>query len=221
MFKAIFFDLDETLVRAMDQHEKANEKVFLHFGIAYTEVEKRTKHHDFLGRRLQDILQIMRDAMEISEEQLPLSALTSKRQEFFLNFVQQEASLLPGAKEAVRYAKEKGKIVAITSSGTKKYINLAMDKFGFREYVDYIVGEEDVQRGKPFPDVYDKAFDLLPKEQNISKQECLVVEDSQNGVKAAKSSGLQVCFVPLFSPKEKVEADFTLPSLKEFSTIPL
>ncbi len=141
----------------------------------YAKIEEKTKDHDFLGKRMNDILQTMRDAMEISEDQLLLTTLTSKRQEFFLDLVKHEAQLLPEALEAVQYSKKKGKIVAITSSGTSKYINLTLDIFKLRPYVDFIVGEEYVQRGKPFPDIYEKAYLMLPKVTQITKEECLVI----------------------------------------------
>src|SRR5216683_2168514 len=87
MFKAIFFDLDETIVNAIAPHIKAGKKVFEAFGIDYDEIEKRTRQHDFIGMRVIDTLEIERDAMYISEKQLPLSELASQRQKIFLDLV--------------------------------------------------------------------------------------------------------------------------------------
>ena len=62
MIKAVFFDLDDTLIDAMDCHIKANEKAFTHFGISYALVEERTKDNDFLGKILEyQVISDMKD----------------------------------------------------------------------------------------------------------------------------------------------------------------
>ena len=222
MIKAIFFDLDETLIAVMEQHREANKKAFADFGIDFRDIQKKTKEEEFLGRRLNDILQIMLNVMEIPEEKIPLKTLLSKRQEYFLELVKKNGVPLPGAKEAIITAKEKNKKVAIVSSGTRKYINLVIDLFQLSKYIDFIVGEEDVLRGKPFPDCYEKAYNHLLNESNIKKNECIVIEDSFNGVAAGRNAGLPVCFIPFFTPKELPQnVDYQLASLKEFNTLPL
>src|SRR5436309_8499488 len=97
MIKAVFFDLDETLIDAMNCHLEANAKAFAQYGIDYKEVERRTETHDFLGKRMNEILKIMRDAMTISEQEIPLQSLMRSREDFFLELVKQKAALLSGA----------------------------------------------------------------------------------------------------------------------------
>src|SRR5476651_335852 len=134
MFKAIFFDLDETIVDAVAPHIEAEKRVFASFGIDYEEIEKRTRHHDFIGMRIIDVLEIERNAMQISEKELPLSELSSRRQKIFLDLVKKESKLFEGAEEALKLAKAEGEIVAIVSSGTRKYIQLVIDIFALGEY---------------------------------------------------------------------------------------
>lgn len=220
MIKAIFFDLDETLIAVMEQHREANRKAFAEFGVDFGDIQKKTKEHEFLGKRLSDILRIMLSVMKIPEEKIPLKNLLAKRQKYFLELVKKNGTPLPGAKEAIITAKEKNKKVAIVSSGTRKYINLVIDLFQLSKYIDFIIGEEDVLRGKPFPDCYEKAYKHIAKEGDIKKDECLVVEDSFNGVTAGKNAGLPVCFIPFFPPKEfPKNVDYYLTSLKEFNTL--
>lgn len=49
MFKAVFFDLDETLLNAAQCHDRADEEVFAYFGLDIAEAERKTAHHDFFG----------------------------------------------------------------------------------------------------------------------------------------------------------------------------
>jgi HAD superfamily hydrolase (TIGR01509 family) len=216
MYKAIFFDLDETLVDAMTCHIEATAKTFEAYNVSYLEVHEKTKQYDFLGQRMIDIHKIMRDATGLTEKEIPLQQFSVVRERLFLELVSEKATLLPGARVAVQQSKKNGKVVAITSSGTRAYILFVLQKFDLTSSIDYIVGEEDVQRGKPFPDVYEKAYTLLPQHLYLKKKECLVVEDSVAGVKAAQAAGLPVVFVPKYPPKETVISEYTITSLLEF-----
>lgn len=217
MIKAVFFDLDETLIDAMECHLEANARAFDLFGLSYSEIDKKTEDKDYLGKRMNEILEDMRNSVGIREEKLPIKKLASTREKIFLELVIEKARLYPGAEQAIKNAKGKRAIIAIVSSGTHRYIQSALKKFQLAKYVDFIVGEEDVQRGKPYPDVYNKAFSLLPKNKKITKTECLVVEDAKNGVKAAKAAGLKVLFVPArFTSKNEIDFDWEIKTLKEF-----
>jgi len=217
MIRAVFFDLDDTLIDAMQCHLEANAKTFRKFEISYSEIKKKIEGKDYLGMRLIEILKDMRDAVGVTEKVLPLKTLVSSREKIFLKLVNQKATLYPGARHALTNAQENGATIAVVSSGTQAFIACALKKFNLDRYVDFVVGEEDVKRGKPFPDVYEKAYRLLPKDLNISKQDCLVVEDSANGIKSAKTAGLKTVFVPSKWNSKKVRADWRLKSLKDFN----
>lgn len=221
MFKAVFFDLDETLVEAMQCHIEANKLVFEKFNIDYKEIENRTKSIDFLGMRMVDILKKMIDVMGINEKQLAIRKLTTQREKIFLKLVKEKAKLLPGAKEALTYVKNKRKVLGVSSSGTRKYIFTALKKFNLLKLVDFIVGEEDVSKGKPNPECYMKSYSLAEKMVSLKKDECLVVEDSPNGVIAAKKAGLRVCYVPKLKKNLLTAVDYQIKSLKEFTNIAL
>jgi len=219
MIKAVFFDLDETLVDAMSCHLLASHKAFAFFDLDYDQAKQNTPEFNSMGRRINDILEVRRNALNIDEKTLPLKKLCQVREDIFLKCISQKVKLFPGARQAIIHAKKYTDIVAITSSGTRKYINLCLKKFNLKLYIDFIVGEQDVKRGKPFPDIYLKAFNLLPKKLNIKKPETLVVEDSINGVKAAQAAKLKVLFVPSKYTTGTIKADYQLSSLKKFNLI--
>ena len=219
MIKAVFFDLDETLIDADYCHSRASRQAFKHFDLDYDQAKQNSLDFDTLGRRINDILEVRRNALGITEKQVSLNNLCQFRQKTFLNCVKQKAFLFPGAVNAVKQARSKAKIVAITSSGTRKYIKLALQLFKLGQYIDFIIGEQDVSKGKPDPEIYQKAFSLIPKDLNIKKSETLVVEDSINGVKAGKKAGLKVAFVPSKYTQGTIKADYHLKSFKNFHTI--
>ncbi|MBI2641672.1 HAD family phosphatase [Candidatus Roizmanbacteria bacterium] len=200
MFRAVFFDLDELLIDARESHHEADVKVFKKYDMNFKKALRLTRDRDFLGTRLIDTLKVLRDVLGVSEKELPLKELAKSREEFFVHSVKQKALLLPGADYAVKRTKKLGKIVGVISSGTKWYVETALSKFNLTPYVDFRICEEDVEKGKPHPECYEKAYLRAQKFVKARKQECLVVEDSTNGVKAAHAAGLPTCLVPLYQP---------------------
>ena len=99
--------------------------------------------------------------------------------------------VIAGAPEAVRRIAA-SRPVAIASSSHRRVIEAALDALGLRDVFGAVVSSDDVPRGKPEPDVYLHAALLL----GVPATRCVVVEDSLNGVKAAKAAGGFVVLVP-------------------------
>lgn len=221
MYKAVFFDLDDTLLDVLACHLEADRYVLEKHGVNYEEAVKRTKSYNFFGMRIKDILRIRRDAMGLNDETLPIHILESERDEYILGQIKEKTSLLPGALEALEYCRENKSLVVIVSSERKKYILKCIEVFGLAKYINLIVSGEEVDNGKPHPDCYLKAFEMVSANIKLDKTECLVVEDSDNGIIAAKKAGLPVCFVPSHNAVSSSKPEYILKTLKEFKIIPL
>ncbi|MEV7550437.1 HAD family phosphatase [Amycolatopsis sp. NPDC089917] len=109
-----------------------------------------------------------------------------------------EAPLLPGAGEMVREVSAKVP-VALASSAARRVIDAVLDKHGLTGEFSATVSSAEVARGKPSPDVYLEAAARLGR----SGEECLGVEDSSNGIRAAAAAGLTVIALPnpVYPPK--------------------
>ncbi len=99
--------------------------------------------------------------------------------------------VLPGAVEAVRRMAAAFP-VAIASSSPRRLIDLAVDELGIGELLATTVSTEEVERGKPSPDGYLRAAELL----GVDPARCVAVEDSSNGIKSALAAGMAVVAVP-------------------------
>lgn len=77
--------------------------------------------------------------------------------------------------------------LALASSSHRDLIQLVMERLDLSEYFHVIIGGDEIQRGKPFPDIYIKAAGRL----KLSPEQCVAIEDSKNGVHSAKDAG---CF---------------------------
>ena len=89
-----------------------------------------------------------------------------------------------GIPELLRSIKSKGLKTAVASSSGYELINMVLEKLDIAKYFDCITSGVDVKRGKPAPDV----FLLAAEKLGVMPDECLVIEDSENGVIAAKSA---------------------------------
>ncbi len=91
------------------------------------------------------------------------------------------------SEEFLSILKERGIKFVLASSSSKKFINDLLTKIGLVHYFDNIVSGETVERGKPNPDIFLKAAKALGE----NPKNCIVIEDSKNGVKAAKAASMK------------------------------
>ena len=120
--------------------------------------------------------------------------------------------IIPGAREAVERLAERWPL-ALASSSNRELIDLALELMGIAHLFKATVSSEEVGRGKPAPDVYLEAARRLDVEANRAA----AIEDSHNGIRAAKAAGMRVIAIPNqhFPPDEEAltQANLVLDSL--------
>ena len=125
---------------------------------------------------------------------------------------------MPGAKEMLDFLKEKGVKMALASGTSKPSILKLLRAVEATEYFGAIVSGHEVENSKPFPDVFLRAAELI----GAKPEDCIVFEDSGNGVKAAYAAGMKCIGVPDVAPftpeiKKMLYKEFTsLFEAKEF-----
>src|ERR1700694_2005488 len=100
--------------------------------------------------------------------------------------------LLPGVRELVSYAQSQGIKLAVASSSSRDWVEGHLEKRGIRGDFDCICAREDVARTKPYPDLYLAALACL----GVSAKETVALEDSPNGIDAARAAGIYVVALP-------------------------
>ncbi len=120
---------------------------------------------------------------------------------------------LPGVHEFVKVCRERGLKLALTTSADKVKMEVNLKEIGLPGTTfQAIIQGLDVQRKKPFPDIYLKAAEKL----NLSPSECLVVEDAISGVKAALTAGCRcLALTTSFTAGDLSEADWICSNLGE------
>ncbi|MBO4400053.1 MAG: HAD family phosphatase [Lachnospiraceae bacterium] len=106
-----------------------------------------------------------------------------------------------GVREILSYLKGNGIPIAIASSTRQKRVTTQLDEAGLLSYFDAVVGGESVSRSKPAPDIFLYAAERL----GIAPEDCVVIEDSFNGIRAAHAAGMQPVMVPdMLQPDEEI-----------------
>jgi HAD superfamily hydrolase (TIGR01509 family) len=140
-----------------------------------------------------------------------LDTLTAAKEQFFLKSLSDFADPLPGVRETLAWLEERHIPRAICSGARRSEIDLLLAAFKLRHHFDVIVSIEDVRFGKPEPEGYNKAFDLLNLEYDaeLDKARSLVIEDSAGGCSAGLAAGLRVLGVATSLPLEQVQRHAT------------
>lgn len=120
-------------------------------------------------------------------------AVRRKRVELMDKYVEQNGiEAKPGAKELLVYLKKNGYKVALATATAPERAEKYLKAHDLYKYFDVTVSASMVNIGKPAPDIYLKAAEML----SLSPQSCVALEDSPNGIKSANSAGCVTVMVP-------------------------
>jgi beta-phosphoglucomutase len=132
-----------------------------------------------------------------------------KRTERYRERVADGSSVPDEAREAVRYAAERVP-VGVVSGAARAEIEPVLAASGLAEHVSFVVAAEDVERGKPHPDGYERAVALL----DVQPSDVLVFEDTEAGVQAAKAAGTRaIAVLGTLAPERLAAADEIIPAV--------
>ena len=110
-----------------------------------------------------------------------------ERHELLLGLLRQELPIAKGIESALLEAQARGLKIGLASSAEMGLIQHVVDKGGLLKYFDSISSGDEVRNSKPDPEIFLLAADRL----NVAPKDCLVFEDSLNGVAAAQEAGMQ------------------------------
>ncbi|MFA6215813.1 MAG: HAD family phosphatase, partial [Patescibacteria group bacterium] len=207
MIKGIIYDLDDLMVNSIGLHEQAWDTLLKSYNHEISDIPASFRSK-FVGMRIIDIIKEIMTYLQLDAD---LQTIYQKRGKIFIKLVEEKLEMLPGLIESLNLFKNNGLKIALASSGTKEYINLVLEKFSLQKYFDIIITGDDVKLGKPDPETYLVACQKL----NLTPNQCLVLEDATNGIKAAKTAGCKCLAIknPYTPPQDLTNADAVLNSL--------
>lgn len=180
MIKAILFDMDGVLIEAKDWHYEALNKALGLFGMQISRFDHITSFDGLPTLRKLEFLSI--------ERGLPVelhSFIHEMKQKYTMEIVHTRCKPLFIHQYALSNLKALGYKMAVCSNSVRNSVETMMDRAALVEYLEIMISNEDVARGKPDPEMYIQAM----KKLHVHPHECLIIEDNENGVKAAKAAG--------------------------------
>ena len=178
-FKAIIFDLDGTLADTMPIHYRACQIVCQEYGFDFPK-------DYFYQEAGKPTLEVFQNLVKMLGKNLDGNTLGRAKEEKFLELIHTVQPISLVADVARNY---KGKVpMAIGSGGQRNSVDLTLKAIGFDQFFDCVVTCDDVVEHKPHPATFLKAaYDM-----GVSAIDCLVFEDGDPGIQAAKSAGMMV-----------------------------
>ena len=213
MTQAVVFDLDGVLLQSEEVWDAVRERYVRERGGRYDEEVQRA----MMGMSAPEWSRFLHEEAGVPDDPEAINRDVVAR---MLESYRRKLPLLPGAAEAVRRTAAAFPL-ALASSSNREVFEAVLELAGLADCFRATVSSEEVERGKPAPDVYLEAARRL----GVAPELCTAVEDSQAGIRSAKSAGMRVVAIPnaSYPPDDEALAlaDTVIRSLDELTVAAL
>ena len=203
MLRAIIFDCDGVIADTEPLHFAAFQRVLEEEGIVLT---REQYYRDYLALDDRNCFTQVHSDRRVALGPQKLSDLIARKAGYIEPMMRSHLVIFPGVVEFMRQASERYPM-AVASGALRHEVELVLQHAGVRDLFQVIVAAEDVTNGKPHPEPFLKACTLLNagREDAIGAHECLVIEDSIPGVRAAHTAGMRCLAVTNSYPRERLD----------------
>ena len=184
--RMVIFDMDGVLIDSEPWWNVALREGFRHVNIEMTD----KMCEETMGARLNEVIDYRIQKHAIDPQKAAF--LEEKILEEIIFYVKTKASILPGVNESIQRLLDADYMIAIASSSPHRLIDAVVEKLNLKGRFHGIFSAQDDQLGKPHPAVYIRCA----KDLEVDPSECVVIEDSVNGMVAAKAAKMRVIVVP-------------------------
>jgi len=177
--KAVIFDMDGVLIEAKDWHYQALNKALKLFGMEISRYDHLVTYDGLPTKKKLEMLS--------TERGLPKGLhnfINDMKQQYTMEIVYSECKPKFYHEYALSKLKNEKYKMAVCSNSVRNTIEVMMEKSSLSQYIDFYISNQDVKHGKPDPEMYIKAINRM----GLSPKECMIVEDNENGIKAARAS---------------------------------
>lgn len=184
--KAVIFDMDGVLIEAKDWHYNALNSALMLFGMEISRYDHLVTYDGLPTKKKLQMLSM--------ERGLPKGLHTfinDMKQQYTMEIVHAECKPRFYHEYALSKLKSEGYQMAVCSNSVRNTVEVMMQKSSLEHYLDFYLSNQDVKNGKPDPEMYDTAIERM----GLSPKECLILEDNENGIKAARASGANVMII--------------------------
>jgi HAD superfamily hydrolase (TIGR01509 family) len=213
MLTATIFDLDGVLADSEPWWTEIDAKLLAGYGATY----RGEYHQNVLGVSYRLAVEFYKKAFDLLS--VPADEMMRRRAEIATEFFANRIGLFPTVKDVLEELRQMKLHLAVATSSVSASARPFLDRHQLTGFFEVIVTGEEVEHGKPAPDIYLRAAEKI----GIPTDACLVIEDALPGVAAGKAAKMRVAAIPdqrFVDPGvyEK-EADYVLGSLKELPAL--
>ena len=181
MLRAVIFDMDGVIVNSEPLHHKAYKKMFAEFKLNVS----NNLYESFTGQSTFSICKQLCEMFKLNDD--PNSLVLSKRKHFKIIFDNDSSfQMIDGALELIKNYFNNNLTLVLASSASMTNIDRIFKKFDLNKFFKAKISGANLKESKPNPEIFIKAAKMT----GFKKEECIVIEDSTNGIIAAKSAGI-------------------------------
>ena len=208
-YKGILFDMDGVLVDSEPLFHKAVNIMVERCGAAPITEEENNRY--LLGTTVEETWIRVKELREVP--QTPAELLAGYN-EVVKEVLRSDLVPRPGVRDLIAEAQQRGLPIAVASSSLREWVELKLSVIGLTDAFNVKLGGDDIENGKPAPDIYIKAARLI----GLEITECVAIEDSPIGLAAASSSGAYTICTLTDSTRhlDLSAADVIIENLEEF-----
>jgi HAD superfamily hydrolase (TIGR01509 family) len=184
-FQTLIFDLDGVLADSEPWWNQIDTKLLSEHGINY----RGECHRNVLGVSYRVATEFYKNAFNILAS---VEELMRRRAEIAAEVFANRVGLFPSARTTLEQLREMKLELALATSSVSVSACPFLERTGIRSFFRFIVTGDEVQRGKPYPDIYLHTA----KQLGVPPEACLVIEDALAGVAAAKAANMRVAAIP-------------------------
>ena len=209
--KCIIFDMDGVIIDSEEIHKKAYYETFASIGVNVSDQLYKTLTGSSTINAFQKL--VTHFNLDLDPEKLVL-----EKRKKYVNFFENDPTLhlVEGVEEFIKYSFNRGFTLVLASSSAMVNIDRVFNRFDLNSYFTAKISGADLRASKPHPEIFEKAA-ILGK---TSKEHCIVIEDSDNGVKSANDAGIFVVGYknPMVEDQTLENADFIIESFDELKS---
>ena len=177
--KAVLFDMDGVLIEAKDWHYEALNKALGLFGMEISRYDHLVTYDGLPTKRKLDMLTMERG---LAKELHPF--VYEMKQLYTMQIVYTQCKPRFYHEYALSKLKSQNYKIAVCSNAIRNSVEVMMKKAALYDYLDFFISNQDVKKGKPDPEMYNTAIKRL----DLQPEECMIIEDNEKGLQAARAS---------------------------------
>jgi HAD superfamily hydrolase (TIGR01509 family) len=206
--EAVIFDMDGVIVDSIPLHKESFSRIFKKFSVPFS----LERFNEINGMTVEDSFNYIRDNYEGEFD--VQQAIEEKRRADLK--IAKRAPLIKGAIETLEKLHHKGFTLVLATSSPRREVEIILNRFNLFIYFDCLMTGDEVEKSKPHPEIFEKCVCKL----KLNKTQCVVIEDSPDGIRAAGRAGIRCIALTSNHGKEELgEADVIIDELSQIPRV--